>query len=84
MKLVHLPGHLHVGVKHDRHATRVRQQLHQDFLSLAVELGREKAESGGVAAMIGDRANVTLQHHVVGDPDDRDRLSRGLRSADRY
>ena len=69
------------GVGESRYAARGRNQLDQQLLPLAVELGRQNADAGRIATGMGKRAHETAQHQIVGNADDRDCPGRLLRGA---
>jgi hypothetical protein len=66
-----------------RHAASGRHQLHQYFLSLAVEFGRKNADSGGIPTGSGKRTHVALYEHIVGYPEQRNGRRRQLCRANR-
>ncbi len=67
------------GIGKSRDMARSRDQLRQQLQSLAVELGREDADPGRIAAGMGERAHQSAQHQIVGGGDDRDRPGCFLR-----
>ena len=54
-----------------RHAVKSRHCLDQDFLSLAVEFGREHADTCCIALGAGQRLHQSRPDHIVGSPEDR-------------
>jgi hypothetical protein len=66
-------------VRQDCDTPRAGHGLHEDFLPLAIEFGREKADAGGIAARTGERAHETRGDHIrAGQADDGNRVGRFL------
>ena len=78
LQRLELPRRGCVGIGECRHAAKSGHRLDQDFLSLAVELGREEADACCIAAGVGQRTHESRSHHVVGKPEDRNRCRRPL------
>src|SRR5262245_55548135 len=55
-----------------RNAAHARHRLDEYVLSLAVELGRQQADSGDVAARARERCRKAFRDHVLGHADERD------------
>ena len=65
-------------VRQDCDTPRAGHGLHEDFLPLAIEFGRENADAGGIAARTGERAHETRGDHIGGHADDGNRVDRFL------
>jgi polyribonucleotide nucleotidyltransferase len=65
-----------VSVFQRRHVADTRHRFRQDFLPLAVKLGRQNADPGRVAAGFGQRMGEAGSDQILRHGHDRDGLRR--------
>jgi len=61
-----------IGVGKRRNATHAWHRLDEYVLSLAVELGRQQADSGDVAARARERRRKAFRDHILSHADEWD------------
>ena len=76
-------GCVRLGVGEHRHSSPFGEEIEQDFLPFAIEIGRQQAHAGRVAAGTRQRAHQAGPHHVVGGGNDGNAGRGGLRGDDR-